>query len=124
MNKSLDIYGDLQAIASAEYPHLISRSELIGPLAAKKLRFTLVDGSILDVWLSRSGKYSFHWERRYLDATIYRFDNAPDHPEVATFPHHLHHGKQEYVVESHLSPDLACAFRQVLDFIAAEMAGG
>lgn len=41
-----------------------------------------------------------------------------------SFPHHLHHGKQEYVVESHLSPDLACAFRQVLDFIAAEMAGG
>jgi len=35
------------------------------------------------------GKYSFHWQRA--DGTLVcRWDNAPHHPELSTFPHHLH----------------------------------
>lgn len=36
-------------------------------------------------------KYSFHWQRN--DGTlICRWDNAPHHRDVTTFPHHLHEG--------------------------------
>lgn len=34
-------------------------------------------------------KYSFHWQNKNGDL-IRRWDNAPHHPEIATFPHHVH----------------------------------
>lgn len=34
--------------------------------AAGKLRLLFKDDSFLDIYLSESGKYSFHWERRKL----------------------------------------------------------
>ena len=39
-----------------------------------KLRLYIVDGTFLDIWFSRQlkGRYAYHWERRYLDNTIYR----------------------------------------------------
>lgn len=33
--------------------------------------------------------YSYHYQDR-ADQLIFRYDNAPHHPEVATFPHHKH----------------------------------
>ena len=44
-----------------------------------ELRIILADGSFVDVWFSLKlqGRYSFHWERRAIDGTIYRHDNAP-----------------------------------------------
>jgi hypothetical protein len=33
--------------------------------------------------------YSYHWQDRE-KKTILRWDNAPHHPEIKTFPHHLH----------------------------------
>ncbi|MDI6655362.1 MAG: DUF6516 family protein [Candidatus Hydrothermarchaeota archaeon] len=35
-------------------------------------------------------KYSFHWQKR--DKMIIRWDNAPHHREISTFPHHAHKG--------------------------------
>jgi len=42
-----------------------------------KLRIELVDGSFADVWISISGRYSYHWNRLEVNGTIYRYDNAP-----------------------------------------------
>ena len=44
-----------------------------------ELRLILVDGSFIDVWFSLKlvARYSYHWERRAIDGTIYRHDNAP-----------------------------------------------
>lgn len=37
-------------------------------------------------------KYSFHWQ--HPDGTLVnRWDNAPHHPELETFPHHRHQGE-------------------------------
>jgi hypothetical protein len=35
--------------------------------------------------------YSYHWQTVY-GKLIKRWDNAPHHREIATFPHHLHDG--------------------------------
>lgn len=37
----------------------------------------------------RTVKYSFHWQDKS-GKLIKRWDNAPHHPEIETFPHHLH----------------------------------
>jgi hypothetical protein len=35
--------------------------------------------------------YSYHWQDKNNDI-ILRFDNAPYHPDIITYPHHLHSG--------------------------------
>jgi hypothetical protein len=43
----------------------------------ERLRVFLKDGSFVDVWLSASGKYSYHWEHRHVRGLMHRHDNAP-----------------------------------------------
>ncbi|MHA1596009.1 MAG: toxin-antitoxin system TumE family protein [Candidatus Baldrarchaeia archaeon] len=53
-----------------------------------KIRILFRDGSFLDVYWSESGKYSLHYERRYINGTVYRYDNAPHlkHHHIRTSP--------------------------------------
>ena len=69
-----------------------------------KLRVYLTEGSTLDIWYSRrmEGRYAYHWERRHLNGTIYRWDNAKHEAwkKVSTYPHHFHEGEDRQVSES------------------------
>jgi hypothetical protein len=47
-----------------------------------------------------SRKYSFHWQDVHSNCIV-RWDNAPHHQNVSSFPYHKHIGKQEDIVESH-----------------------
>lgn len=89
-------------------------------IEVNELRILLVDGSFIDVWhsLKLSGRYSYHWERRAIDGTIYRHDNAPHFRwrDVSTFPRHFHDGDELTVVESHLSEDPEAAIHAFLTF--------
>lgn len=46
-----------------------------------------------------SRKYSFHWQDEEGNCIV-RWDNAPHHNEVSTFPYHKHIGKNEDIIES------------------------
>jgi hypothetical protein len=79
----------------------------IGNVGYFRVRCTLIDGSELqptervrDVGDALAiEKYSFHWQNK--DGTpIYRWDNAPHHRDLSTFPHHLHAGANE-IVQAH-----------------------
>lgn len=37
--------------------------------------------------------YSYHWQDKE-KRLITRWDNAPHHPEIGTFPHHVHEGAE------------------------------
>jgi len=86
-----------------------------------ELRLILIDGSFIDVWFSLKlvGRYSYHWEHRAIDGTIYRHDNAPHRSwqSVSTFPHHFHDGSENNVIESHLSENPEEALRDFLTFV-------
>ena len=69
-----------------------------------RYRVTLADGSLVELTervLEAQGilevtRYRHHWQ----DADghlIKRWDNAPHHPTVDTFPHHLHDGAEDSV---------------------------
>ncbi len=68
-----------------------------------ELRLILVDSSFIDIWFSLKlvARYSNHCERRAIDGTIYRHDNAPHKrwQSVPTFPHHFHDGSENDVAE-------------------------
>jgi hypothetical protein len=77
-----------------------------------KLRLDIVDGSIVDMFYSVRGKFAYHWERRTVDGTIYRHDNAPHTKwrHIRTFPKHFHDGSDDNAGESFISgnpPDYA-----------------
>ena len=57
-----------------------------------KLKITLINNTILfsNEFISEfSRKYSYHWQTNF-DELIMRWDNAPHHMDVATFPFHIH----------------------------------
>ncbi|MBE0411516.1 MAG: hypothetical protein IBX69_17465 [Anaerolineales bacterium] len=115
--KRVDI-ARLREIAEVEFTAIVEDGII---LDINELRIILIDGSFVDVWysLTLSNRYSYHWERRAIDGTIYRHDNAP-HKRwivVATFPKHFHDGDELNVGESHLGDDPMEAVREFLAFV-------
>ena len=108
----------LREIAEVEFPEIVT--EAIIP-DANELRVLLLDGSFIDVWFSLKlrERYSLHWERRAIDGTISRLDNAPHRrwQAVATFPRHFHNGSELNVTESHISEVPEQALREFLAFV-------
>ena len=112
-------YRTLEKIALADFSDIVKNTALIGGRSAQpnKLRVYLIDGSFLDVRFSDKNDYSYHWEQRAVRGLIHRWDNAPDHPEIETFPHHFHNGKEDNILNSQLNIDVRGAFKEVLGFI-------
>jgi hypothetical protein len=115
------IYETLRHIALAEFSEIVVQAVILRLPTGdpQKLRLTLLDDSIIDVYLSVSGRYSYHWDRRPAGkTTIYRHDNAPHAvwQEVETFPRHFHDGEEKNVTASHLSPDPLEAIREFCAF--------
>lgn len=74
-------------------------------VALYRYRLSMSDGSLLElterlVEEKRTlfiKKYRYHWQNRN-GQVIMRWDNAPHHPEIESFPHHLHDGSETNVV--------------------------
>jgi hypothetical protein len=117
----LNLYRKLSEIA--ENYIVVTSSEIVyfPSGTPHKLRIFIADGSLLDIWISVSGKYSYHWERRHLQKGIYRSDNAPHQKwkNTETFPKHFHNGTELNVTESFLSDNPEEAIKEVLDFIVS-----
>jgi hypothetical protein len=123
---SLSTYTKLQTIALSEYADIVVNAQIanLSTGDALKLRLSIADGSLLDVFLSVSGRYSYHWERRVVEAgDLYRHDNAPHNRwrNVGTFPKHFHNGADSNVVEIYLSDQPEQAIRQFLSFVRAKL---
>ncbi|MBN2488108.1 MAG: hypothetical protein JXA98_03680 [Methanosarcinaceae archaeon] len=71
------------------------------------------------MWVSVSGKYSYHWDRVETDGRIYRYDNAPHKAwaHVDTFPHHFHNGDAKTVIESDMDSKPEPQMKKFMDFI-------
>lgn len=119
----LATYQRLVSLALREFPDVVSQTSFIGGTAASpnKLRITLKDGSFVEVWLSADGDYAYHWEQRRQRGRLFRWDNAPHHPHVGTFPDHFHDGDEATIRESHLASDSVTALRFVLVFVRNEL---
>jgi len=118
------IYSKLKEIAEKESVDIVNATNFIGgkTSAPNKLRIYFIDNSFLDVWLSEDGDYSYHWEHKAQRGLIHRWDNAPDHPELQTYPKHFHNGSDKDIKESELAEDYEKAIRNVLIFIQRKLA--
>lgn len=65
--------------------------------------------------LKQARKYAYQWQQA--DATLLiRWDNAPHHEHIATYPYHQHVGHEENV-----QPSMAMTLEIVLSFIQAQL---
>ena len=108
----------LKQIAEIEFNDIV---EDVYITDVNELRIFLVDGSFIDIWysLKLKNRYSYHWERKHINGSIYRHDNAPHQRwnYVSTFPKHFHNKKEEIVEESYISEDPTEALREFLTFV-------
>ena len=116
-----NIYHHVTVLASKKYRQIIREVGRIESASGilMKVRVVFVDNSFLDVYWSASGKYSLHYERRHIDGTFYRHDNAPHekHRRLKTFPKHFHRGGENKVEESFLPDDPVKAVELFLKFV-------
>ena len=83
----------------------IVREEAQGDAGLFRYRLNLRDGSLLEMFelfqvvngKVNVRKYSFHWQGAN-SHLIKRWDNAAHHPEVLTYPPHLHDGTESNVL--------------------------
>jgi hypothetical protein len=115
----LAVYGQLARLAQAEFGDIVTEVQLLGGTSSSpnKLRLQIKDGSFLDVWLSLDGDYAYHWECRRQRGQTFRWDNAPHHPRLPTFPDHFHEGDDHTVIESSLSRDPETALGEICAYI-------
>ena len=116
----LQVYQRQLEVAMQKFGDIVSEGEIIYTESKEplKLRLSIVDGSIVDVFYSSRGKYSYHWDRRIINGTIYRHDNAPHKRwrEIKTFPKHFHRETEYNVKESYINADPLLAIEEFLEF--------
>ncbi|MDZ7262260.1 MAG: DUF6516 family protein [candidate division KSB1 bacterium] len=107
---------NLRTIAEVEFSDIVEFTIILDD----KLRVILIDGSYIDFWWSHKliSRFAHHWERRHVDGTIYRHDNAPHAKwqHLSTFPQHFHCNSDSSVFESDLSTNPESAVRGFLAF--------
>ncbi|MGD2090176.1 MAG: DUF6516 family protein [Candidatus Aminicenantes bacterium] len=113
----------LKEIAEIEFHDIVKDFIIQG---INDFRIILPDNSFVEVWYSLKliNRFSYHWERRHINGSIYRHDNAT-HKKweyVSTFPKHFHDGHEERVVESDLEEDPERGLRNFLSFVKQKMA--
>ena len=109
-------YARLIEISNNEFADIVQSTAIIDA----KLRVVLIDHSYFDFWWSKNlpGRYAHNWERRHIDGTIYRHDNAPHTKwkNISTYPKHFQKEKDTQVIESNLSESAESAVRDFLHF--------
>ena len=83
----------------------VVREEEQGNSGLLRFRLTLTDGGLLELSERfrvidgevRPLKYRFHWQDRN-GQLIARWDMAPHHLALPTFPHHIHDGAEENIL--------------------------
>jgi hypothetical protein len=115
----IELYNKLKSIAESEFKEIVTSVKISGKrtIGSAKLRMFFKDQTFLDIWISPSGKYSYHWEQRAQRGIVYRHDNAPDFPHIKTHPKHLHDGNEKNIRPSYIDANPTIAIKQVLTII-------
>lgn len=111
---------DLETIKEIIENQFLDIVEDILTPSEEKLRVVLKDKSFIDFRISQSVKnrFDFHWERRHIDGSIFRYDNFPDirFKKLKGFPYHFHYKKENEAVESKFRKTLPAGFVDFMNF--------
>jgi len=115
---------ELCRIAEVEFADVVVGTQALEP----KRRLFIRDGSFVDVWVSSKlpGRFGYHWERRHLGGTFFRYDNFPDPTwrGIETFPYHFHDGSLDRAVASPFPSSIEGGFRAFMTFLGGRLPQG
>jgi len=115
-------------VVSVENPNIKRLPTKHGNRAAISVRLYFFDGSFLDMeeiidtykCFPEYLKYSYHYEKD--GKCVFRYDNSPHHPEVATHPYHKHIGPDDNEnIEASGCPSHSEIFREIIQYITQTM---
>ncbi len=110
----------LRTIAEVEFSDIVTFTSIIDD----KLRVMIIDNSFIDFcWSHKFPKrFAYHRERRHIDGTIYRHDNAPHEKwrPVSSFLQHFHFKFDSKGVVSNLNPLPETAIREFLNIFLVD----
>lgn len=120
------IYESLRQIAVTEFGDIVVTTETqrLPTGDPRKLRLGVVDNSFIDIFISVTGRYSYHWDRTMTSsADLYRHDNAPHKVwrYVSTYPKHFHDGTEDNVTDSYISNQPREAIREFCTFVRQKL---
>ena len=114
----LSVYNSLIEIVNEEFNDICEDAAIMFSTTgrAQKVRIYLIDNTIVDIWISRDGRYSYHWSNKGVWDYVLRHDNAPHEKwkTVSTFPKHCHDGSESNVVSSKIPDDPIAALNYFL----------
>jgi hypothetical protein len=112
---------DLQRIAEIQFFDIVQTTFQM----EHKLRIMVESQGFIDVHLSRKliDKFSFHWETRNNEGTIYRYDNFPDQnwSHLSSYPFHFHNGTQNNVEVPPFPLKVIEGFIAFMEFVKKEI---
>jgi hypothetical protein len=122
LQSRIEFLHGLLIISDIIYSFNVINENIIENVGFYRTRIKLINGDCLEIFERFEiineclcvNKYSFHWQTAQ-GKLIKRWDNAPHHPELATFPHHVHLSDEENV-ETHQMVDIF----QILNIINSE----
>ena len=124
----LKLYEKLIQVCQDKYGDIVTDARIIysgSSGRARKLRLFIVNGTIIDIWYSTNGEYSYHWNYNPKKEIIYRHDNAPHAKwrELKTYPKHFHKGSEKDTdcIESYLPDKPESAMSIFLDFVREKL---
>ncbi len=87
----MEKFAKFARIAEVEFSDVVLSTHYLN----LKLRIYLKDKSFIDFYFTtklKKQRFSIHWERSYIDETIFRLDNTPDKKwkKIPTYPLHFH----------------------------------
>lgn len=110
-------------IGSPEQPILCLASDEFNGLVRCQIYF--YDNSYLDLYEVVSTELGYpikiHYAYTYMrnDKRMFRYDNAPHHPEISTFPHHKHIGMTDSLSATQ-EPTLAQILAEINSYLQTE----
>ena len=104
--KGAEFHGQITSLASDDFNGLL------------RCRVFFWDASYLDVYEVVSAELGYpvkvHYAYTYMrnDERVFRYDNAPHHPEIRTHPHHKHQGQRD-VLSAAYEPTLSQVLSEI-----------
>jgi hypothetical protein len=110
-----------------EFLEIFDRSNYANQSSEFYARLRFPDGSTLEIvakltieqFLIRKTRYVYHCQTAD-NQLIFRYDNAPHHPQISTHPHHKHVGDQ---IIAATPPDLSDVLREIDNYLYAQQRG-
>lgn len=112
MENLISILSDCSIVAE----HKVLKFERTKTTRRFKISIDLIDGSSLIINESTNPhgfRYAYHWQDAQ-NRLLARWDNAPYHPTLPTFPDHFH-------FKDELKPAAQPMLREVFDFISKNL---